>query len=232
MISVFFPLFNEEQIVISSIEKTHQYLIDRNIEHEIIAVDNGSCDNTSSLCCEFAKNHDWFRFYSIKERGAGRAFVIGARAAIGQYIITLDIDLSSDMVFIDYAIDLLKYGEMVVGSKTLGKQRRGFIRIFGSQLYILCSQILVGLTLSDYSIGSKAYQRDLIIPFLDQLDPWTGYTLDLALHLNSSKKRIVQIGINCNDTRKSHFNLFHEGWYRFYHLWQAWRKFNTVKHTV
>lgn len=228
LISIFIPLYNEEDILEKNVKLVHDYLENRNIPHEIVAVDNGSVDQTAAIGTRLSHQFPWFRFFSISGRGAGRAFIRGVRETRGTTVITLDADLSSDLVFIDYAIDLLKYSEMVVGSKTMGEQRRSPLRIFGSQLYILCTQLLLNLTISDYSIGSKAYQRSEIIELLDGLDPWTGFTLELSVYLRKRGKRIVQIGINCDDKRKSHFNLLHEGWYRYLHLFRVWRKSNAA----
>ncbi len=224
LLTVFFPLYNEQDILEQTIRMTHDYLEQRSIDHEIIAVDNGSVDQTADIGRRLSAHYPWFRFDSLPQRGAGRAFAHGVRQAKGSIFIALDADLSSDLIFIDYALDLLKYSEMVVGSKTMGDQRRTAVRIFGSQLYILCTQLLLNLTISDYSIGSKAYQRAEIIEYMDRLDSWTGHTLELAVYLKKRGKRIVQIGINCDDKRKSHFNLLHEGWYRYLHLFKVWRK--------
>lgn len=228
MLTIFIPVYNEEEILSPSVTTVEQYLVGRQIPFEIIVVDNGSTDRTAEIGSALAAKHSWFRFYTLSERGAGRAFILGAQQAQGEYIITLDIDLSSDLIFIDYALDLLKYSDMVVGSKTMGQQRRSLLRLLGSQSYILCTQLLLNLTLSDYSIGSKAYRREWILPALDRLDTWTGYTLELAVFMQRTGKRICQIGINCDDRRKSHFNLLHEGFYRYRHLYRVWKKYRTL----
>ena len=225
MLTIFIPVYNEEQILAQSAHTVAEYLNTRQIPFEIVVVDNGSVDGTSRIGNGLASEFPWFRFFSLPERGAGRAFIHGIRQSKGESIVTLDVDLSSDMIFIDYAIDLLKYSDMVVGSKTMGQQRRSLLRVLGSQSYILCTQLLLDLTLSDYSIGCKAYRRELILPALEALDPWTGYTLDLAMYHKSKGLRISQIGINCDDRRKSHFNLLHEGLYRYQHLYRIWKKY-------
>ena len=112
---------------------------------------------------------------------------------------------------------------MVVGSKSMGSQKRSFIRVLGSQLYILFTQMLFGLSLSDYSIGSKGYRKKAIASALPHMDSWTGYVFELCLFLNQRKAKIIQVGIDCDDNRRSHFNIFHEGFYRYWHLFKCWR---------
>lgn len=224
MISVFIPVYNEEQILEDSVLRVHYYLSERKVVHEILVVDNGSTDTTSRVGQRLATQYSWFRFFQISERGPGRAFSHAVRESRAEYLICLDCDLSGELVFIDYAKDLLQHADMLVGSKSMGIQNRSAFRVFASQTYILFTQILFGLTISDYSIGSKAFRRSAIIETLDFLDPWTGYIFELCLYFRMKGKKILQVGINCEDTRASHFHLFHEGIYRFSHLYRSWKK--------
>ena len=226
MLSIIIPVFNEEEILEDSIDKVHEYLKARLIQHEIIVISNGSTDSTVSIGERLAHKHSYMSFYHLSQRGAGLAFVKGVRTAKGELIATLDVDLSSELVFLDYAYDLLRYADMVVGSKTMGNQKRSALRVLASQLYILISNLAFGITISDYSIGSKAFRREALLPALPHLDLWTGYIFELCLYLHHNAKKVVQIGIDCRDQRRSRFNLLHEGFYRYRHLWRCRRMLN------
>jgi len=221
--TVLIPVYNEEEILKNSCEKVHSYLAERNIAHEVLVVSNGSTDDTARIARELASQSEWFRFIELNERGVGRAFAAGVRAARGEYIVSLDADLSFDMRFVEYAQDLLRHADMVVGSKTLGRQRRSVLRVVASQLYILCAQFFFDLTVSDYSIGCKAYRRAGIIAALDHLDGWTGYVFELCLYMKLTGRRVLQVGVDCDDRRPSHFSLTHEGLYRYRHLYRCWK---------
>ncbi len=224
MISVLIPVYNEEDILETSAMKVHEYLVLRKIDHEVVVTSNGSTDRTDAIGERLAQEHSWFRFFTLPEKGVGKAFALAAQEAKGDLLVSLDVDLSFDLRFLEYAHDLLQYADAVVGSKTMGKQRRSFLRVVASQVYILCSQLLFGLTISDYSIGCKAYRKSSIIPLLPRLDTWTGYVLEICLALNNQNKRIIQVGVDCDDRRASHFNLLHEGIYRYRHLYRCWRR--------
>lgn len=223
MLSVLIPVYNEVEILKENVQKVHAYLERHSINHELIIANNGSVDGTLELARELASEQEWISVVSTPEKGVGRAFVLGVKAARGDKLAVLDADLSSELLFLNYAFDLLEHAEMVVGSKTLGKQRRTPVRVIGSQLYILFSQIFFDLPLSDFSVGSKAFRVKEILPILDHLDTWTGYTFEICLFLELQGKRVVQVGINCDDRRKSHFNLFHEGYYRYWHLYRSYK---------
>jgi glycosyltransferase involved in cell wall biosynthesis len=220
MISIFIPVYNEEQILAETAQTLHKFLNDQNLEHEIVVVSNGSNDHTLEIGNELQVKFPWFKFFETGERGAGRAFALGVKEAKGEFLITVDADLSSGLDFIP--LKVLEHAEMVVGSKSLGQQKRSFIRVFASQLYISIAQTVFGLTVTDYSIGVKGFRRELLLPIVDKLDKWTGYIFEICLYLYCHQKQIVQIGVTCVDTRKSHFNLLHEGIYRYHHLFKCW----------
>ena len=223
MISIIIPVFNEHDLIGTTVLTVHDYLKQRNFPHEIIVVNNGSTDATGIICEMESAKHDWLRYYSLNERAVGQAIAVGIKEAQGDFVVTLDADLSSDLVFLDYVHHLMEYCDALVGSKSLGKQRRGLIRIMGSQLYIMISQMVFGLAISDYSLGAKAFRRSAVIEVVNHMDAWTGCVFDSLLYLSLKGKPIIQIGIECVDERKSHFNLWHEGLYRYYHLYKAWK---------
>lgn len=222
-LSVLFPVYNEETILESSVLLVHAYLKKNAIEHEILVTSNGSTDATVVIGEKLAAEHEWLKFFALEERSVGAAFVHGVTNARNEYLVSLDVDLSSDLIFLVHAHKLLEGCDFVAGSKTLGQQNRSAIRMIGSQLYIFISQLCLGLPLTDYSIGCKAFRRSAILPALPHLSKWTGYILELSLYLPLQNKRVIQIGIQCNDTRSSRFNLFHEAFFRYWHLFRSWR---------
>lgn len=224
MLSVLIPAYNEEALLESSVRTVHDYLEQRSIAHEILVTSNGSTDQTEAIGRRLEQAHDWFHFFALPERSVGRAFRNGAGHARGEFLVCLDADLSSELVFLEYASELLKHADVLVGSKTMGRQRRSFARVVGSQLYILCSYALFNLTISDYSMGAKAFRREAVLPALPHIDDWTGYVFEICLYLQRHGKKVLQIGIDCEDRRKSRFSLLHEGMYRYFHLFRCWQK--------
>lgn len=224
MISIVIPVFNEEEILEKSIQKLSDWLGMRPTLFEVIVVDNGSTDKTPQIAEKLMETYRWFRFFQIPEKSVGKAFAKGVREAKYNYIISLDADLSSDLIFIQYAESLLKYSSMVVGSKTLGQQKRSALRVLGSQLYLFVTQVLFKMTITDFSMSSKAYRKDVILPILDSIDTWTAYVFEICVWLIQNKKTVLQIGIGCEDYRQSRFNIWHEGFYRYWNLYRVWKE--------
>lgn len=227
--SILIPVYNEELILEKNVLRLHDYLSKLEIKHEIIVTSNGSTDKTISIGERLASNHSWFHFFHLPEKSVGKAFANGVKQAQGEFIVCQDADLSSDIEFILHAIGLLEYSDMVIGSKSFGHQRRTLLRILGSQVYILITQVWLHLAITDFSMGAKAFRRSSVLPIVDYIDHWTGYILEIYLYLRQKGMRIVQIGVDCNDERKSRFNIIHEGFYRYRHLYRCFKKLKDPK---
>lgn len=222
-LSLFIPAYNEEAILRGSIERVLGFLDAHRIRAEVLLVDNASTDRTGEIGLELAGRYPRVRYFRTGERGVGRAFQTAVRNASHEFIVCLDADLSSELVFVNYALDLLPYCDLLIGSKAMGMQHRSWVRAIGSQLYILITQMIMGTTISDFSPGTKAFKRSAILSVLDRMDPWTGYVIESYLILKIRNKKVLQIGVDCEDRRRSRFNLLHEGFYRYRHLFRCWR---------
>lgn len=223
MISIVIPVYNEEELLRDNIHRLSRWLADRKLAAEILVVDNGSTDKTPQISRDL-QSQNLIRYFRIEERSVGRAFAIGVREAKNQWVVSVDADLSADLMFIAMADSLMPYADMIVGSKTLGEQKRSLFRIIGSQMYLVFTQIFFQMTITDYSMSAKAYRREAILPILDKIDRWTAYVFEITVWLHNNKKSIVQIGVTCDDHRKSRFNIWHEGFYRYAHLFKLWRR--------
>ncbi len=222
--SVVIPTYNEAAMIEGSLATLVRHLDASRVEFELLIADNGSFDETVKIARDFAARDSRIQVIALRSRGPGRAFVEAVRAAKGDWIVTQDADLSSELTFLDYVLKLSPLVDAVIGSKTFGQQRRKLHRVLASQLYVTFAQLLLDIPQSDFSMGCKAFKRELIFPYLDSLDPWTGFIIELSYLLSRDRRKIVQVGIDCNDTRQSRFNLLHEGIFRLGHLWRLRRQ--------
>lgn len=223
-ISVFVPLYNEEVILEKNVTRLIDFLSNISPAFEIILGSNGSTDKTPEICKKLADTYPEVVFFHIPQRGPGLAFAKAASMAKYSFFICQDADLSVDIQFIAQAVESLKMYDMVIGSKNAGTQKRPLLRLIASEVFILFTNLLLRLPYRDYSIGAKAYRTHEIQPLLRHVDRHTFYTQALVFHLKKANKRIVEIPVYCHDHRQSKFNLFHEGFYRYYKLIQLWLK--------
>ena len=221
--SVFIPVYNEEDILIPNTERLIRYLDNLQTHYEIIIGSNGSKDRTSALGERLSDKYPQVEFFHIKEKGVGYAFRRGVQTARCDVVVSLDMDLSIHLGFIEEALGLLDANyDIIVGSKKMGHERRSVFRRLGSDLFILTARVLLGLPFEDYSIGAKAYKRDLLLEYIDRIDRGTAYVLSIIYLAFQNKRKVIEIPVSCEDYRQSRFNIIHEGFYRFFNLFKLW----------
>jgi len=221
--SVFIPVYNEEDILFSNSERLISHLGKYGVDYEIIIGSNGSNDRTPFLGRRLSDQYPQVRFFHIKEQGVGYAFRRGVQMAQYDVVVSLDMDLSIHLGFIEEALGLLDANyDIIVGSKKMGHEKRSVFRRLGSDLFILTARVLLGLPFEDYSIGAKAYKRDLLLEYIDRIDRGTAYVLNLIYLAFQRRKNVIEVPVMCEDYRQSRFNIIHEGFYRFFKLFKLW----------
>jgi glycosyltransferase involved in cell wall biosynthesis len=96
-VSVVVPAYNESEILEQNLETLYRYMeyLEHSYDWEIIIINDGSRDNTGALAEGFALAKPYVRVIHHRiNSGLGRALRTGFAAANGEYIVTLDIDLS------------------------------------------------------------------------------------------------------------------------------------------
>ncbi len=96
-ISVVAPAYNEAAILEQNLGILYQYLeqLEQEYRWEIILVNDGSKDNTGEIADSFAQTHANVRvIHHVVNSGLGQALRTGFEQAHGEFIVTLDIDLS------------------------------------------------------------------------------------------------------------------------------------------
>ncbi len=217
-LTVFIPVFNEEAILAAHGKKLDLYLQGLGFPYEIIIGSNGSYDSTVRILENLKHDLPFLVFFHIPEKAVGKAFRIGLERARFNRVISLDMDLSIDLSFIDRAFRLLSRFDVVVGSKITGDQRRSLFRKTASNAFIFCARALLGLSVGDYSIAAKAYRKDAVTAYLDHMDDKTFYVTEILFRAFRDGRPVTEIPVDCHDTRASRFNLTHEGWYKFSRL--------------
>lgn len=213
MFSIIIPVLNEEHILESNAKKLIEHLGDR--PYEIIIANNGSTDRTLEIASRLAKGDVRIKVVSVGKKAPGLAFKEAAKAAQGSVIISQDMDLSTDLKFIGQALHLMQSHDLVIGSKSMGRQERSFLRKLPSTIFIFLTNLLLGLKYEDYSMAAKAYKRDFVVQHADKLDDGTSYVIELVYFAKKANKKIADIPVDCTDNRKSKFNILHESAYRF-----------------
>ena len=106
VLSVIIPMYNEEGNVETTLGRMQQTLQTFGRPYEIIPVNDGSTDDTLRVLDEMASQDGRIRVVSYwKNGGRGKALRYGFKAARGEYIATIDADLSYDP---RYILDMIR----------------------------------------------------------------------------------------------------------------------------
>ena len=194
-------------------------------DYEVIIGSNGSTDSTTALGVDLSRRFRPVTFFHLPQRGVGLAFREFVRRARHPLLVSLDMDLSVDLSFVATALDLLDTHDIVVGSKKLGNQSRSLFRRAGSELFLRAVRALLGIAYEDYSIAAKAFRVATLRRFLDRIDSGSSYVLEICFLTHRTGGSVVQVPVSCEDWRASKFNLLHEAFYKYRHLFGLWLRY-------
>ena len=122
--SVIIPLYNSE----STINRCLDSIILQNEKNiEIVIVNDGSLDNSLSICEDYSKKYDYIRIISKKNGGPGSARNVGIKAAKGKYLVFVDDDdyindnfFKTMNKYLSEDIDMLKFNVKYHGNRIDG----------------------------------------------------------------------------------------------------------------
>lgn len=94
ILSIVIPVYNVEKYLKECLDSIIEG-IDKVIESEgieLIIVNDGSTDNSGSICMDYANNFDYVKYFYQDNKGLSGARNTGIRQAIGKYILFIDSD--------------------------------------------------------------------------------------------------------------------------------------------
>ncbi len=165
-ITIIIPVYNEEEAIPLVFPAILSETKRRKMK--LIAVDDGSKDNTGSLLDAFSKNSgSHFRVIHHKvNKGYGGAIKTGMIETDTPYLLTMDADGQHS---IETANEILKYAtehdaDLVVGNR--GNASSGWYRDTGKWIIRIVANIIVPLNKIDLNSGYKLYRSDLAKKYL------------------------------------------------------------------
>lgn len=89
MISIVIPVYNAEKYIENCVKRI---IAQKDIEFELILIDDGSKDNSLKICQEIAKQDNRIQVYKQSNMGVSEARNHGIRKSKGDYIYFMDAD--------------------------------------------------------------------------------------------------------------------------------------------
>ena len=162
-LSVLIPAYNEEALIVNTLDCLKAYLSARSEKYEIIVVDDGSQDKTAAHIQDWQRSNDADLYLLVNGKNMGKGFSIqrGVMESRGNYVIFIDADLPYELYAIDDFLEALRSGyDLAVGSRVLpGSQVRGvpIVRYAAGQIFSWMVQAVLFRGLPDTQCGFKSF---------------------------------------------------------------------------
>ena len=162
-LSVIIPVYNEELYL----EKIIKQVIETGLVHEIIAVDDGSRDNSISILNDLQQKHpSLIKILSHdKNRGKGAAIKTGLAEVTGDLVIIQDADLEYDPASYKDLIEPFNDDnvKVVYGSRNLKKNPKSSLAFYyGGRLLSVVTNLLYGSKITDESTCYKVFRTGIL----------------------------------------------------------------------
>jgi glycosyltransferase involved in cell wall biosynthesis len=166
-LSIVLPIYNEAENIsrlypelVSALEATRR-------SFEIIAVDDGSHDDSFPQLKALCANDERLRVVRFRRNfGQTAAFAAGFDRAQGDVVITMDADLQNDPADITQLLAKIDEGYDVVSGWRQERWKEGVLTFFTRRIPSATANWLIsrvtGVYLHDYGCALKAYRRDVI----------------------------------------------------------------------
>ena len=169
-ISVVVPCCNEEQALpyfIQEIQMVAARMAPRQVELEILLVNDGSRDHTLSLLRDYAKQYENVRYLSFSRNfGKEAAMYAGLEHARGDYVAIMDADMQDPPALLPQMYDLLQTGEYdSVATRRVSRQGEPPIRSFFARMFY---KLINRISDADIVDGARDY-RLMSRPMVDAI---------------------------------------------------------------
>lgn len=175
-LSVVVPAYNEEARLGPSLQAILAHFKARGIAGELIVVDDGSADGTSSVAEAIRRSEPSVRILRFPvNRGKGAAVREGALHAAGRLVLITDADLSTPIEELDRILARMREtaSDLVIGSRGLPgsriEVRQPFWRERMGRTFNRIIRVLTGLRFRDTQCGFKLLDRDRTAPIFRKM---------------------------------------------------------------
>ena len=199
-LSVIVPVYNEESTILTLLDK----IIDlKDLDKEIIVVDDGSTDKTSELISKYNKKNNIRLISHSKNKGKGAAIKTAKQYITGNIIIIQDADLEYDpkeYKNLIYPIINDQF-KVVYGSRVLGKKYFENIQNFSHWFRILGNIFLTKLSnfinkqnLTDAHTCYKVFDAKIFSQiFLEENN--FNFCPEITTKISNKKVKIIEMPI-------------------------------------
>lgn len=235
-LSLIIPCYNEKDILVENVKKIREVLDRTLFKYEIILVDDCSRDNTVELARKIAdENPNITLIRHEVNMGRGAAVEDGFRAASGEIVGFLDIDLQTPAHYILPIVLEIKNGADIATVQRIYDIRLHMLhRFIISKGYHKLFDLLLKTGIKDSETGYKFFRREKILPILGEIKD-KHWFWDTEVMVRSYLKGYVIKEVPClcirEEAQKSTVKIFKDALYYFVNLWKFKKEIDAIRDT-
>jgi glycosyltransferase AglD len=209
-VSIIIPVYNENGKLKRAVDETMAKLSELAYHFEILIAEDGSSDGTYESASKLASENPNIRhLHSDRRLGRGNALSRAIKAAKGDVVCYIDVDLATDMGYLPILINSVLSGDcdFATGSRLMPQSntQRSPMRSIASKTYNWMVRVLLDSKLYDHQCGFKAFRRALVLNLLDQVKDghwfWDTELLVRGQHEGLRIKEIPVKWLGSNSTK-------------------------------
>ncbi|MBI2600829.1 glycosyltransferase [Candidatus Daviesbacteria bacterium] len=195
-LSVFFPAYNEEKNILSTVTKAVEVLKKLNLkDFEVIVVDDGSKDNTAQVVYELSKKDKRIRLIAHQtNKGYGHALKTGFSQARFEWVAFSDSDGQFDFSDITKLLEESDSADFVLGYRI--KRADPFLRKLFTFGWKTIAGVLFGLKVIDYSCGFKLIKKQAFESCLPLESEEKVTQIELLVKAMKKGYHFAEVGVN------------------------------------
>jgi hypothetical protein len=210
-VSVVIPCLNEAASIERCVRKARMALELGGVQGEVIVADNGSEDGSAELATDAGA-----LVVHEPRRGYGSAYLAGFAAAVGDYIVMADADLTYDFEDIPRFVEELDNGaQLVIGDRMRGIKPGAMPwlhRYVGNPLLSGMLNLFFRTGVHDAHCGMRAVRRE-VLPRLDLRTTGMEFASEMVVRAGKEQLVISEIPIHYHPREgQSKLSSFRDGW--------------------
>ncbi len=174
-VAVVIPIYNEEKELQESILKLKSFLAKNLAAYDwsIIIADNASIDDSKKIAIKLASSDKRISYLYLDLKGRGRAVKKAWSTSSADFLVYMDVDLSTDLKSLPNLLSSLTRGyDIAIGSRLISKSKvvnRPIKREILSRCYNILIKLLFRVKFSDAQCGFKAVTKNVareLLPYI------------------------------------------------------------------
>lgn len=213
-ISVIIPAFNEQNRLGSTIESIASYFAGKQVQVELIVVDDGSSDRTAELVADYSRKLPIVRLLTYPHnRGKGHAVKFGMTNARGRLRLFDDADGSTPIEEIERLTSAIDGGaDVAIGSRAMRSSDTAvralwYRKLIGRTFNLIVNTLIVP-NIADTQCGFKMFTAeaaDRIFPL--QRSERFSFDVELLFLARKNGFKIAEVPVNWHNVPGSKVNL-------------------------